>query len=211
MPNFRQRIPSVNWGLIFGAGYLLSPNRASAAEASVKTFVELKGAVLITVGQSGLPVIKLADGTSIPVSKEQVLVREGLVFLQTQVADAVGTPSTMRGTLLELVETHHADGPSSHGHFGTVASTLGMVTGTMIVSSSMDDLSQNLVNLSTTELESINDDSETETLDGEEDAANEEEAVPSTTPNSAPVFDAAPTEGKANESAASGTTVGAVV
>lgn len=208
---FAQRIPSLIWGFILGSGYLLSPNRASAAEASVKTFVELKGAVLMTTGRSGLQVIKLADGTSIPVSEDQVLVREGMVFLETEVADAVGVPFTTRGTLLELVETHHVDGSSSHGHFGTVASTLGMVTGTMIVSSSMDDLSQNLINLSTTELESINDDSDTETLDGEEDAANEEEVVPPTVPNSAPVFDAAPTEGEVNESAANGTAVGAVV
>mgnify|MGYP001598092453 FL=1 len=194
-----------------GGTLVLTEAGATAAETTSATFVELKGARVTPSGQSGLQVIKLADGTSLPVSEDKVLVRQDMIFLRMEVAEGVGIPTEARGTLLEIIEANHSHSSSTHGHFGTVASTLGAVTGTMVVASAMDDLSDDLVRFSTTALETIDDASVTETLDGEENEALKEETDPGTQTNDAPVFDAAPTGGEANESAENGSAVGAIV
>lgn len=195
-----------------GSGGLIALNDAgaSANETATGTFVELKGASVGPAEPSGLQVITLADGTLLTVSREHALVRDGMVFVRTEVADAIGVAPETRGTLLEIMEANHSHSSASHGHFGTMASTLGTITGTMVVASAMDDLSQDLVTFSTTALEAIDDTTTTETLDGEEEAL-EKETEPEAQPNDAPVFDAAPTDGEANESAENGSEVGAIV
>lgn len=200
--------------LYLGVGLLALHQRAEASEAgqTIESFVELKGADLMTPGQSGIQIVRLPDGAALRVEQEDMLVRGNVIFLKTELAAAAGIPATGLGQLLEMTEANHTHSTASHGHFGTVASTMGTVAGTMVVASAMDDLSAELVSYSTTTLDAINDDDPEEALDAEEDdEAEEEETIAPATTNTAPTFDAAPNGGEASESAEEGTAVGVTV
>lgn len=176
---------------------------------TVDTFVEIKGASLLTPGQSGLQVIRLNDRATLQVEPDDIVVRDGTVFLKEQIARSAGIPGTDLGMLLEMVEAEQGHQTASHGQLGTIASTVGMVAGTLVVSSTMDDLSDDLLTLSTTALDTLSDDSAEEALDAEEETQTE---TPEETPtNNPPTFGEAPTGGAASESAATGSAVGAVV
>ena len=111
-----------------------------------------------------------------------------------------------------MTEANHIHSTASHGHLGTIASTMGAVAGALVVASAMDNLSAELVSYSATTLDAINDDDPDEAPDAEEDDEAEEEAIIApTTTNSNPTFDAAPNGGEASESAAEGTAVGITV
>ena len=68
------------------------------------TFVEIKGASLLTPGQSGLQVIRLNDRATLQVEPDDIVVRDGTVFLKEQIARSAGIPSTDLGMMLEMVE-----------------------------------------------------------------------------------------------------------
>ena len=67
---------------------------------TVDTFVEIKGASLLTPGQSGLQVIRLNDRATLQVEPEDIVVRDGTVFLKEQIARSAGIPSTDLGMML---------------------------------------------------------------------------------------------------------------
>ena len=195
---------------------LFSAHQHAAARNS-DTFVEIKGASLLPPDQSGLQVVQLANRSLIRIDADDIVVREGQVLIRTELAAAAGIPPTQLGALLEVVEAEHAHGSASHGQLGTIASTAGIVAGTLVMSSAMDDLSDDLLDLSTTALDALSDDSAEEALDAEEDALSEDDTDTDDTDdeppivNEQPVFSDAPTDGEASESAEAGTAVGAVV
>lgn len=200
---------------------LTIPATAAFSDTAVETFLEIKGADLLTLGESGTQLVQLTDRRALRVELEELYMQGEAVFISAELAAALQIPPLQLGNQIDVVEIEPTHTNQPHGFTSMLASSAGTIAATLVVSSAMEDLSDDLFEISDTALDTINDSDADEALDAAEDRALDDEGEseepteenPASPPpeNAAPLFGTAPTNGTVSETAEAGDATGAIV
>ena len=203
------------WLMGFGVFGVSLPARAAERNQDVQSFHELTGADLLTLGQSGMQMLRLADGQSMRVALEDLYLDEDTVFISAELAVAMELLPGQLGKQIDLITAQEIAAADHHGTGSMIASTVGTVGATLIVSSAMDELSDDLFEISSTALDAMDEAGSDAALDADEDATilvnvNVDGSATAAT-NEAPEFGPAPTDSEISESAAVNESIDATV